>query len=136
MWWYKLSEQPLITFFLRLKWTVRQQKKLKKILKSLKFKNAHGYNEISVKTVKISSQFIKCPLKYVGNKYLSSGKISGRVVLRENVHVMNISSCLNLVEFFVILRSRCGDDNLNKCCHASLNSLYTGRLYIAKVLGK
>jgi hypothetical protein len=48
--------------------------KLKKN-KSLKSKNSHGYDEISVKILKLSSQFITSPLTYIYNKSLSTGTL-------------------------------------------------------------
>jgi hypothetical protein len=36
-----------------------------KIIKSLKFRSSHGYDKISVKVLKISSQFISSPLKII-----------------------------------------------------------------------
>ena len=45
----------------------------KKINKSLKSKNSHGYDKISVKILNLSSQFITSPLTYIYNKSLSTG---------------------------------------------------------------
>ena len=47
--------------------------KIEKIIKSLKSKSSHGYDKISVKVLKISSQFISSPLNYICNKVLSTG---------------------------------------------------------------
>ena len=49
------------------------QKMKKTNIKSLKSKNSHGYDELSVKILKLSSQFITSPLNYICNKSLSSG---------------------------------------------------------------
>jgi hypothetical protein len=44
-----------------------------KINESLKAKDSHGYNEISVKILKLSSPFISSPLNYIWNKLLPFG---------------------------------------------------------------
>jgi hypothetical protein len=43
------------------------------IIKSLKMKGSHGYDEIAVKILKLSSQFITSPLTHISNKMLSMG---------------------------------------------------------------
>ena len=42
-------------------------------MKSLKWKNSHGYDEIPVRTLKISLPFIISPLTHICNKSLCSG---------------------------------------------------------------
>jgi len=46
---------------------------LKKIISSLKSKNSHGYEEISVNILKYSSPYISSPLCHICNKIISSG---------------------------------------------------------------
>lgn len=46
---------------------------IKNIIKSLKTKNYHGYDEISVKLLKICSPYICSPLTYICNSSLSLG---------------------------------------------------------------
>lgn len=46
---------------------------IKKMIKSFKSRSSHGYYKISVKVLKISSQFISLPLNYICNKVLSTG---------------------------------------------------------------
>ena len=48
-------------------------KEIRQIVKSLKWKNSHGYDEIPVKTLKISLPFIESPLTYICNRMLSTG---------------------------------------------------------------
>jgi hypothetical protein len=43
------------------------------MIKSLKSGSSHGYDNISVKVLKISSQFISSPLNYICNIVLSTG---------------------------------------------------------------
>ena len=45
---------------------------IKKVIGSLKAKDSRGYDEISVKILKLSSPFISSPLNYICNKLLSS----------------------------------------------------------------
>jgi hypothetical protein len=50
-----------------------------KIIKSLKNKDSHGYDEISVKILKASSPFNISPLTYMCNKMLFSGNFPDRL---------------------------------------------------------
>jgi hypothetical protein len=43
-------------------------KEVSGIIKSLKWKNLHGYDEISIKILKISLPFIISPLTYICNR--------------------------------------------------------------------
>ena len=44
-----------------------------KIIRSLKRKDSHGYNEISTRILKISAPYVLSLLKYIFNKILSMG---------------------------------------------------------------
>jgi hypothetical protein len=48
-------------------------KEIKDIIKSLKWKNSQGYDEIPQNILKISMPFILSPLTYICNKSLSLG---------------------------------------------------------------
>ena len=48
-------------------------KEITEIIKSLKWKNSYGYNEIPTKLLKISLPFIMSPLTYKINRLLSMG---------------------------------------------------------------
>jgi hypothetical protein len=48
-------------------------KEIVNIIKSLKPKNSHGYDEISTNLLKASSVYISSPLNHLCNKSLSSG---------------------------------------------------------------
>jgi hypothetical protein len=48
-------------------------KETEKIISSLKSKNSHGYDEISVNILKLSSPYINSPLCHICNKISSSG---------------------------------------------------------------
>ena len=49
------------------------------IIKSLKNKTSHGYDEISDKILKASAPFILSPLTYIINKVLASGIFPDRL---------------------------------------------------------
>jgi hypothetical protein len=46
---------------------------IEEIIKSLKAKYSHGYNEIPAAILKASAPYISSPLTYIVNKSLSSG---------------------------------------------------------------
>jgi hypothetical protein len=54
-------------------------RKIEKIIKSLKTKHSHGYDEIPTKILKASAPFISSPLTYICNKSLSSGTFPSRL---------------------------------------------------------
>lgn len=54
-------------------------KEIETIIKSLRTKNSYGYDEISVKILKLSAPFINSPLAYICNKAHSSGIFPHRV---------------------------------------------------------
>jgi hypothetical protein len=56
-------------------------KEITSIIKSLKSKNSHGYDEISTKLLKISATYIWAPLTYICNKSILSGIFSDRLKL-------------------------------------------------------
>jgi hypothetical protein len=48
-------------------------KEIKEIIKSLKWKNSHTYDEIPMRVLKISLPFIISPVIYICNKSISTG---------------------------------------------------------------
>jgi len=46
---------------------------IRNIIKSLKLKNSHGYDEILPRILKISLPYITSPITYLCNKAMSSG---------------------------------------------------------------
>ena len=56
-----------------IKFRYTSTKEVEKMIKSLKTKNAQGYDEISVKILKQSAPFISSPLTYIYNKSLETG---------------------------------------------------------------
>ena len=66
---------------MKLKYTIPN--KIEKIIKSLKSKNSHGYDRITMKILKVSTPFIISPLTYICNKSLSSGIFPSRLKFSE-----------------------------------------------------
>jgi hypothetical protein len=64
---------PSITF------NYTSTKEIEEIIKSLKTKHSHGYDEIPTKILKLSASFISYPLTYMCNKQLSSGMFQTRL---------------------------------------------------------
>ena len=58
-------------------------REVQNIIKSLKLKNSHGYDEISTKLLKISSPFIISTLAHTCNKSLSSAIFPERLKYSE-----------------------------------------------------
>ena len=71
--------QPTSTFILKNTTT----HEINKIIQSMKPKNSHGYDEISIKILKISAPFILSPLTYIFNKILSKGIFPERLKFSE-----------------------------------------------------
>jgi hypothetical protein len=65
--------QVFIRPFPNIKLTPLSTKEVNEIIKSLKWKNSHGYGEIPIKILKISLPFIISPLTYICNRSLSTG---------------------------------------------------------------
>jgi len=62
-----------------MEWKYATTYELEKIIKSLKSKNSHGYEEISNKIIKLSASFIISPLTYIGNEILKTGIFPDRL---------------------------------------------------------
>ena len=60
-------------YFPKITFNYTSTKEIEKIINSLQSKNSHGYDEISMKILKISSPFISSPLCYICNKAISTG---------------------------------------------------------------
>ena len=78
---YQAFKQP----FPNIKYQNISTAKIGKIIESLKAKDSHGYDEISVEILKLSSPFISLPLNYICKKLLSSGIFSCRLKYAEVV---------------------------------------------------
>jgi hypothetical protein len=59
--------------FQRINWKCAKTYEMNKMLKSLKSENSYGYDEITIKILKLSAPFIISSLTYICNKSLSSG---------------------------------------------------------------
>jgi hypothetical protein len=56
-----------------IKLTPVSTREFSEIIKSLKWKNSHGYDEIPIKILKISLPYILSPLTYICDRSLSTG---------------------------------------------------------------
>ena len=54
-------------------------KEIEQIISSLKSKNSHGYDDVSVNILKSSSPYISSPLCHICNKMLSTGIFPDRL---------------------------------------------------------
>ena len=68
--------QVFTSQFPSIKLTPVTSQEIREIIKSLKWKNSHGYDEISMKISTISSPFIVSPLTYICNRMLSTAIFS------------------------------------------------------------
>jgi hypothetical protein len=87
-------------------------REIQNIIKSLKTKNFHGYDEIYTKILKINSPFNSSPLTYICNKSLSSGIFPDRLKYLEikplfkkgdKQNISNYSPISNLTSFSKVL---------------------------------
>jgi len=62
-----------------MEWKYATTYELEKIIKPLKSKNSHGYEEISNKIIKLSAPFIISPLTYICNEILKTGVFPDRL---------------------------------------------------------
>ena len=80
----KINDENLTTFHYYLEknyvhlssslvFTTFSTKEITSVIKSLKTKNSHAYDEISTKLLKISATYMHSPLTYIRNKSVSSG---------------------------------------------------------------
>jgi len=69
---YYLLNQPH-TVFPNINFKNTSPKEIENIIRSLKTKGSHGYDEITTKILKISAPFISSPLNYILNKSMISG---------------------------------------------------------------
>jgi len=74
-------------------------KEIENIIKSLKTKNAHGYNEISVTVLKWSAPFTSSPLTYIFNKSLEMGSFPSRLKYSTVIPIFKAGDKLNIPNF-------------------------------------
>jgi hypothetical protein len=60
-------------------WQYTSTIEIKKIIISLRTKKSYGYDEVSIRILKLSAQFIISPLTYICNKSLNSGVFPDRL---------------------------------------------------------
>jgi hypothetical protein len=82
-----------------IKFRYTSTKEIEKIIKSLKTKNAHVYNEISIKILKWSAPFISSPLTYIFNKSLELGSFPSRLKYSKVIPIFKTGDRLNMSNF-------------------------------------
>ena len=82
---------------MRYKYTSPQE--IEKIIKSLKSKQAHGYDEISTRILKWSTPYISSPLTYIFNKALEKGVYPTRLKYSTVIPVYKTGDRLNMSNF-------------------------------------
>ena len=65
--------------FPKMKWHLTSMHEIGKITKSLKSKNTSGYDEISMRILKLSAPYIVSPLTYICNSILNMGMFPDRL---------------------------------------------------------
>jgi Notch-like protein len=75
--------QAFNNLFRSIKYHVVTTSEIAEIIKFLKLKGSHGYDEIPAKILKFSSPFIASPLAYISNKMLSTGIFPDRLKYAE-----------------------------------------------------
>ena len=75
----KYLTNPLKKDMCKIKWKYVTTHEIEKIIRSLKAKNSHGFDEISNKIIKVSSRFIISPLTYICNEILKTGTFPDRL---------------------------------------------------------
>ena len=70
---YVYDDEVFIRSFPNIKLTAVSTKEVTEIIKSLKWNNSHGYDEIPIKVLKISLPYIISSLTYIYNMLLSTG---------------------------------------------------------------
>jgi hypothetical protein len=65
--------------FAKISWKYAFTYEIEKIIKSLKTKNACGYDEISIQIIRLTAPFIISPLTYICNAVLSTSVFPDRL---------------------------------------------------------
>ena len=82
---------------IKYKYTSTQE--IEKIIKSLKSKNAHGYDGVSTRILKWSAPYISSPLTYIFNKALEKGVYPIRLKYSTTVPIYKTGDRLNMSNF-------------------------------------
>jgi hypothetical protein len=69
----RFMEEDFSNPYPSMEWKCTTTEEIEQIIKSLKTKNAYGYDEISTNILKMSCPFISSPINYTCNKMLFSG---------------------------------------------------------------
>ena len=82
-----------------IKFRYTSTEEIEKIIKSLKTKNAHGYDEISIKIFKWSAPFISSALTCIFNKSLEFGSFPSRLKYLTVILIFKTGDKLNISNF-------------------------------------
>jgi hypothetical protein len=103
-----------------IKFKYTSTKELEKIIKSIRTKNAHGYNEISVNILKWSAPFISSPLTYIFNKSLELGSFPSRLKYSTVIPVFKAGDRLKMSNFKPISLLICFSKIFEKIIYARI----------------
>jgi hypothetical protein len=82
-----------------IKFRYTSTKEVETIIKSLKTKNAQGYDDISVKVLQLSAPFISSPLTYICNKSLETGSFPSRLKYSRVKPIFKTGDRLDIAKF-------------------------------------
>jgi hypothetical protein len=71
----KISHNP----FPNIKCNNTSTKEIERISKSIRVKNLHGYDGITIKMLEVSASYVSCPLNCICNKSIRSGTFPTRL---------------------------------------------------------
>jgi hypothetical protein len=75
--------QNFIQSFSKLKLRNTTTYEIEQTINSLKHKNSHGYDEISLRILKVSTPYVLSPLTYIFNKIIQTGIFPDRLKFSE-----------------------------------------------------
>jgi Notch-like protein len=83
----------------KIKFRYTSTEEIEKIIKSLKTKNAHGCDEISIETPKCSAPFVCSPPTYIFNKSFDLGSFPSRLKYPKVITFFKTGDRLNMSKF-------------------------------------
>jgi hypothetical protein len=91
--------QAFTTPFPAIKFKCTNTREIENVIKSLKTRNSKGYDEISVKILKISAPFISSPLTHICNRVLSTGVFPSRMKYSEIIPIFKNGDRTNMTNY-------------------------------------
>jgi Notch-like protein len=117
--------------FPTIKYSSTTTAEIEKIVRSLKSRNAHGYDGISVKILKASSHFISSPLNCIFNRMLSTGTFPSRLKYAESKPIFKKGDKNKMVNFRPISLLTSFSKVFEKVIYTRLYQHTTGNLILA-----